>query len=336
MLGYDENVSEANGRARSGRCNGGFRSLVDTVKAGYLKIDRGELAARIADANARLADCRICPRDCGVDRLGGRTGVCRAGARPIVSSHGPHFGEERPLVGRGGSGTIFLTSCNLRCIYCQNYDTSHLREGREIAIEELAGMMLHLQGIGCHNINFVTPTHFVPQILAALSLAMEGGLRLPLVYNTGGYDSVETLELLDGVFDIYMPDMKYAGSEPARKYSRAKDYPEIVRAAVKEMHRQVGDLVLDEHGIARRGLIIRHLVLPEGLAGTREVMRFIAKEISPNSYVNVMAQYRPCYKAHQNPPLDRAITRAEYADAVRIALEEGITRLDEHPALLLL
>ncbi|HAW60601.1 MAG TPA: radical SAM protein [Actinobacteria bacterium] len=295
----------------------------------YIKLyEQGEFARRVKLACEKLRKCSICPRGCGVDRLAGERGFCRVGKLPMVSSCHPHFGEERPLVGTDGSGTIFLTRCNLGCLFCQNYTISHLGDGREVSLEELAQMMLHLQRLGCHNINFVTPTHFVPQILGALSQAIEGGLNVPLVYNTGGYDALETLRLLDGVFDIYMPDFKYADGDVAQKLARAKDYPQMAKAAIKEMYRQVGDLVLDERGIALRGLLVRHLVLPGGLAGTREVMRFLAKEISPDTYVNVMDQYYPCYKAFENPPLDRRITPAEFEEAVRMAREEGLWRLD--------
>lgn len=246
----------------------------------------------------------------------------------MVSSFGPHFGEESPLVGSCGSGTIFFTNCNLRCLFCQNYDISHLGRGEEVSGGQLAAIMLNLQRSGCHNVNLVSPTHFVPQILEALCMAAEEGLRLPLVYNTGGYESSETLALLDGVVDIYMPDAKYWGPEVARLLSEAPDYPEVMRQALKEMHRQVGDLAIDGLGIARRGLLVRHLVLPEGLAGTREVMNFIAKEISPNTYVNVMAQYRPCYRAQEIPELRRPISPEEYRQAVEGALGAGLHRLD--------
>jgi putative pyruvate formate lyase activating enzyme len=247
---------------------------------------------------------------------------------PFVSSWGPHFGEERPLVGSHGSGTIFFGNCNLGCIFCQNYTISHLGEGREMSFERLAEVMLELQGIGCHNINLVTPTHQMPMILRALSIAAHKGLTIPIVYNCGGYESLEAVKLLDGVVDIYMPDFKYADPEMSLKYSKAKDYPAVAKAVIREMHRQVGDLVMDEDGIALRGLLVRHLVLPEGVAGTREVVRFIAEEISKNTYVNIMDQYRPCYKAFVNPPLDRRITEKEFTEAVKLALEAGLTRLD--------
>ena len=303
----------------------------------YLNLLRSnELKERIREAYRRLEACDICPRECGVNRRESTKGaVCRTGERAVVSSYNPHFGEEAPLVGRHGSGTIFFSWCNLRCQYCQNYEISQLGHGREVEPEELATMMLRLQAMGCHNINLVSPTHVVPQILAGLLIAAQAGLRLPLVYNTGGYDSLKTLQLLDGIVDIYMPDMKYADAEIARKYSKVKNYPAVNQAAVKEMHRQVGDLVLDEGGVALRGLLVRHLVLPEGLAGTAEIVRFLAEEVSKNTYLNIMDQYRPCYKAHQLPPLDRRITHEEYAEAVRLAHEAGLHRLDERRSRLI-
>ncbi len=258
-----------------------------------------------------------------------KPGTCHTGVRALVSSFGPHFGEEDPLRGYRGSGTIFFAWCNLNCQFCQNYDISQLGHGREVEPEELAEMMLSLQAQGCHNINLVSPTHVVAPILAAVLIAAEAGLRLPLVWNTGGYDSLAALALLDGVVDIYMPDMKYADAEIAQKYSKIKDYPAVNQAAVREMHRQVGDLVLDENGIALRGLLVRHLVLPEGLAGTAEIARFLAGEVSRDTYINIMDQYRPCYKAAQLPPLDRPITRAEWERAVREAREAGLHRFDK-------
>lgn len=295
----------------------------------YLELlESGELDRRIDALYKLLSPCKLCPRECGVDRASDQRGFCRTGLNPVVSSYGPHFGEESPLVGFGGSGTIFLTHCNMACLYCQNYEISHLGEGREVSVEDLADMMLHLQRMGCHNINFVTPTHVVPQIVKAVRIAAEKGLRLPLVYNCGGYESVETLKLLDGIFDIYMPDFKYSDDKVAEELSRAPRYFEVAKAALKEMHRQVGDLVIDDRGIAVRGLLVRHLVLPNGLAGTEEAMRFIAEEISKNTYVNVMAQYRPCYKAFDHPLLNRPITSSEYREAIEIALKYGLRRLD--------
>jgi putative pyruvate formate lyase activating enzyme len=297
--------------------------------AAYLGLYRcGELATRIERAKSILGSCEICPRHCQVNRLAGEVGKCRTGARAMVSSYSPHFGEEAPLVGSHGSGTIFFTNCNLRCVFCQNYSISQLGEGREVNKEELAAMMLSLQKTGCHNINLVSPTHVVPQILEALELAVAGGLFIPLVYNSGGYDSVETLRLLEGIVDIYMPDMKYSDDEIARHYSGIENYPSVNRAAVKEMHRQVGDLQIDEQGVATRGLLVRHLVLPHGLAGTREIVRFLAEEISLNTYLNVMAQYHPCHKASQFPLLSRSITREEFLEAVELARQRGLQRLD--------
>lgn len=284
-------------------------------------------------AHRLLEACRVCPRDCGVDRTQDEKGFCEAGFPPEVSSYSPHFGEESPLVGRRGSGTIFLTHCNLGCLFCQNYSISHAGEGRKISIRRLAEMMMELQRLGCHNINFVSPTHFVPQILSALPQAIEMGLNIPLVYNTGGYDSVETLRLLDGVFDIYMPDFKYSQGEISQKYSQAPDYPVAAKEALKEMFRQVGDLEINEQGIAQRGLLVRHLVLPGGLAGTQDVMRFLAEEISKNTYVNIMDQYYPCGNIPLDSPLRRRITSEEYDEAVAIAKKEGITRLDKREKL---
>jgi len=246
----------------------------------------------------------------------------------VISSYAPHFGEEAPLVGRRGSGTIFFTYCNLRCILCQNYTISQLGEGRAVDQKELAEMMLSLQARGCHNINLVSPTHVVPHILDALELAVSIGLHLLLVYNSGGYDSVETLELLDGIVDIYMPDMKYSDEHTAEQLSGIKDYPKVNKAAVKEMHRQVGDLEIDKQSVAHRGLLVRHLVLPNRLARTQEVVRFLAQEISTNTYLNIMAQYHPCYKAFDIPQLARAVNRQEFLEAIDLAHQQGLNRLD--------
>ena len=295
----------------------------------YIKLyETGELQKRIDALNMILEDCHLCPRNCRVNRFKGEKGVCRVGSLPMVSSFHAHFGEEKPLVGYYGSGTIFLTYCNLKCLFCQNYDISHLGEGREVSLKELGDMMISLMRQGCHNINFVTPTHQTAQIVSALPYAIERGLGIPLVYNCGGYEFLETIKLLDGIFDIYMPDFKYGSNESAKKLSAAPDYVEITKVAIKEMHKQVGDLKMDKRGIAERGLLIRHLVLPEGLAGTWEVMKFIATEISKNTYINIMDQYRPCYKAFEHPPMNRRITGEEFEEAVRIAREEGLGRLD--------
>lgn len=282
----------------------------------------GELLLRVNKAREMMRNCRICPRNCEVDRLSGELGVCNTGELARVSSYFPHFGEEPPLVGYYGSGTIFFSYCSLKCIFCQNYTISHLGEGIELSPNAIADMMLDLQRQGCHNINFVTPTHVVPQILGALLIAVEKGLCIPLVYNTGGYDSVDTLKLLDGIIDIYMPDIKYSSSDIAKRLSKACDYPDIARAAILEMHRQVGDLAMDEKGIAFKGLLVRHLILPGGIAGTREAMRFLAREVSRNTYVNIMDQYHPCYKAIDHPLINRRITSEEYQEALKIAQEE--------------
>lgn len=289
----------------------------------------GELEARVAAAYLRLAACDICPRQCRADRLGGELGECRTGRRARVSSYGPHHGEEDPLRGTRGSGTIFFACCNLGCVFCQNAEISQVGAGQEVEAQALAAIMLELQDDGCHNINLVSPTHVVPQILAALSIAAHAGLELPIVYNSGGYDALDTLALLDGVVDIYMPDMKYADAEIARKYSGVPDYPQFNRAAVREMQRQVGDLWMDEAGIARRGLLVRHLLLPGGLAGTEQVLRFLAQEISPQVYLNLMDQYRPAYQAGRYPELDRPVTRSEYQQALELARSLGLKRLDQ-------
>ncbi|MCX8043873.1 MAG: radical SAM protein [Desulfobacterota bacterium] len=290
----------------------------------------GTLQERIEKAQALLAPCRLCPRQCGVNRLADERGFCATGRYAVVASYGPHFGEEAPLVGRCGSGTIFFSGCNLRCVFCQNYDISHESVGDALPPETLAGIMLELQRKGCHNINFVTPTHVVPQILEALPLAISRGLNIPLVYNTGGYDADTTIGLLDGIVDIYMPDLKFSRDIPALIYCKAPDYPEIVRAAIREMHRQVGDLVLDEHGHAQRGLLVRHLVMPDDIAGTSDAMRFLAGEISRSTYVNIMDQYRPCGdELDRFPELRRRITPEEYQHALEAAHAEGLYRLDD-------
>lgn len=299
------------------------------LEAGYLKLhEQGKLSERIEALWSRLEKCDICPHKCKVNRLKGERGKCKTGEKAQVSSFGPHFGEESPLVGSFGSGTIFFTNCNLSCIFCQNYDISHLAQGYEVEEKKIAEIMVSLQRSGSHNINFVTPTHVVPQIVKALPFAIDKGLKVPLVYNTGGYDLVSTLEFLDGIFDIYMPDLKYSNDEIAGRYCNANDYFSMVREAIKEMHRQVGDLKIDERGIALHGLLIRHLILPEDLAGTKEAMKFIAEKLSTNTYVNLMDQYHPCYKANEFPPLDRRITPKEFEQAAKIARDFGIARLD--------
>ena len=288
----------------------------------------------MAKAWEHLQCCDLCARYCRVDRLQGTKGaVCRTGEQAIVHSYGPHFGEEDPLRGNRGSGTIFFSWCNLRCVFCQNWEISHKGMGEPVTPEKLAQMMLELQAMGCHNINLVSPSHVVAQILAAVKIAAQQGLVLPLVYNTGGFDSLEALALLDGVVDIYMPDLKYGNSDTARRYSGVRDYVALNQAAVREMHRQVGDLVMDSEGIARRGLLIRHLVMPGLLEETAEVLRFIADELSPNSYINLMDQYHPCYRADEYPPLDRPLDRSEYLQAVEIAANCGLERLDRRLGL---
>jgi putative pyruvate formate lyase activating enzyme len=281
---------------------------------------------RVEKLYCLLENCSLCPRKCGINRIKGKEGYCRMGKDVVISSYGPHFGEERELVGQGGSGTIFLTGCNLHCLYCQNYDISTLNRGYEVTIEKLANIMLSLQKMGCHNINFVTPTHFTPQIVGAVVLAKEKGLDLPIVYNCGGYEDSYVLSLLEGIIDIYMPDVKYSETKISKEYSNAPDYFEVAKEALGEMHKQVGDLVTDKGKVATSGLLVRHLVLPGGLAGTGEIMHFIAKDISPDTYVNIMDQYRPCFKAGSFPELDRVVTENEYREAVEIAKKEGLHR----------
>jgi putative pyruvate formate lyase activating enzyme len=295
----------------------------------YVKAHQdGRLGKKARAAYAMLRSCRLCPRKCKVNRLAGETGVCKTGRYAKVSSFNPHFGEEAPLVGSHGSGTVFFTHCNLLCLFCQNFDISHEGYGQEVSDEELAGMMLALQKLGCHNINFVTPSHVVPQILGAVEIAAQQGLSVPLIYNTGGYDQPQTLKLLEDVFDINMPDFKFWDPGISQQACNAADYPEVARTALKEMHRQVGDLVVDNAGIARRGLLIRHLVLPHGLAGTGEIMRFIAQELSADSYVNIMTQYRPCGRASEVKGLGGYPSRSDFEAAVEAARRQGITRLD--------
>ena len=294
-------------------------SYIETHKKGLLR-------KKSQKAYKELRSCDLCPRHCSVNRLAGETGICRTGENSIVSSYNAHFGEEAPLVGSKGSGTIFFTHCNLLCNFCQNYEISHLGDGQEVSDRELADIMLYLQDSGCHNINFVTPTHVVPQILSAVEIAASEGLSVPLVYNSGGYEKVESLKLLEGVFDIYLPDFKFWNSGIAQITCNAHDYPEAARNALIEMHRQVGDLVCDSSGTAERGLLIRHLVLPEGFAGTREIMRFIVEKISKNSFVNIMSQYRPCGNAHEVEALSSRLTYQDYTEAFQAAKDEGITR----------
>ena len=306
----------------------------------YLNLSKKDLNQRIEKFFNILENCEICPRKCHVNRLKNEKGYCQLGFLPQVSAYHPHFGEEAVLVGQYGSGTIFFTSCNLSCVYCQNYEISQLRIGEEISFEKLAKMMINLQDRGCHNINLVSPTSHIPAIIKSLAIAKDMGLNLPLVYNTNTYDSVEILKLLDGIVDIYMPDTKYSDDRIAFKYSdalyppefceakfRRAGYFEIMKEAIKEMHRQVGDLVIDKRGIAIKGLLIRHLVLPNNLAGSEKIFEFIAKEISQNTFLNIMDQYRPCFKAFQFPELSRRIIPKEFKDSIRLAKKAGLKRL---------
>ena len=297
----------------------------------YLRLyESGELTARVDRGLELLADCTVCPRDCHVNRLQDKYAVCKTGRYAVVSSHFAHMGEENCLRGWNGSGTIFFSWCNLRCVFCQNYDISWQGGGRATPPDQLARMMLSLQERGCHNINFVTPEHVAPQILEALPQAIEGGLRLPLVYNTSGYDSLDSIELMDGIVDIYMPDFKFWDPEMARHYVKAPNYPEAARGAIRAMHRQVGDLVLDENGLALRGVLLRHLVMPGGIAGTKEIMEWVARELGPDTYVNVMAQYYPAGKVSGKDyvEINRAPRLDEYQEAVSAARAAGLRRLD--------
>jgi len=295
----------------------------------YLKaLKLGILRQRVQQARKMLSPCKLCPRECGVNRLENERGFCGTGSQALVASANPHFGEESCLVGTQGSGTIFFASCNLKCIFCQNYEISHYNEGDEVSTEQLGSIMLTLQAYGCHNINFVTPSHVVPQLLAALEWSAERGLRLPLVYNSSAYDSLETLALLDGIVDIYMPDLKCMDSETSEEILNARDYPEKAAEAIAEMHRQAGDLEIDSTGLAVRGLLVRHLVMPGNTASTRATLAFLAQEISPNTYVNVMDQHRPCGTASGHPIIGRGITHDEYMSALEWARREGLSRLD--------
>jgi putative pyruvate formate lyase activating enzyme len=321
-------------KAQEGEKNGkeifsfSSRSSEFTMNASYLELlENGQLTERVQEAEALFTHCTCCGWECRLDRRV-KVGICRTGVQARLASYGPHMGEEAPLRGWRGSGTIFFAGCNLRCQYCQNDDISQTRGGEEVTPQKLAAVMLELQRSGCHNINFVSPTHVIFSILAAVEIAARNGLTIPLVYNTGGYDTLEALRLLDGVIDIYMPDMKYASAQIGLKYSKVRNYPQLNRAAVKEMHRQVGDLQLDENGLARRGLLVRHLVLPHGLAGTEEIVGFLVAEISPNTYLNVMDQYHPAWLAKQYSRLSRRITTEEYRQAVELARQAGLARLD--------
>ncbi len=302
------------------------------TEPGYLHLyETGELKERVNRALEALRSCRVCPWNCGVNRLDNRKQVCRTGRYARVSSYFPHFGEEDCLRGWRGSGTIFFGWCNLRCVFCQNFDISQQEAGMEVEPQRLAAMMVELQELGCHNINWVTPEHVVPQILEALPLAIEKGLRLPIVYNTSAFDSLESLRLMDGIVDIYMPDFKYWYPDKAKRYLKTDRYPEVARQAIKAMFRQVGDLQIDARGLATRGLLVRHLVMPGGLEDTREIMRFLAREISPHTYVNIMDQYRPAgnVDAHRYPELNRRITEEELESAYQFARAAGLYRFDK-------
>jgi putative pyruvate formate lyase activating enzyme len=302
---------------------------MSSSKPVYLKTySQGLLKEKTIKSLNLLEKCTLCPRKCGVNRMLNEKGFCQTGKHALVAVCTPHFGEEAPLVGTRGAGTIFFSFCNLKCVFCQNYHVSHNGEGKPVSDTELADMMMSLQQAGCHNINFVTPSHVVPQILCALEKAIEKGLTVPLVYDTSGFDSVETLKLLEGVIDIYMPDFKFWNPQIAGRFCDAPDYPEVVKRAVVEMHRQVGDLIMDESGIAQHGLIIRHLVMPGGMAQTREVMAFIANRISPDSYVNIMAQYKKYAPMDGIEALCKSISKHDYEIALREAKEQGLSRFD--------
>jgi len=303
------------------------KESTDSRLPSYVALHRsGELAERSAALRAEYESCSLCPRDCRVDRTRGQTGRCRASGRMRVASAFPHSGEERPLSGSRGSGTIFFSHCGLRCVYCQNHDISIDGRGKDVSAARVAESMLKLQGMGCHNINLVTPTHFLPGILAALEIAVPAGLRIPLVYNTSGFEKPDILRRLDGIVDIYLPDFKYWDPEAAARYSSdAFSYPHYARLALREMHRQVGVLERDGRGVARRGLIVRHLVLPNRLAGTRDALKFIAEEISRSTAVNIMRQYRPEHRAYDFPNIDRRLTSAEYRRALEWADEFGLS-----------
>ncbi len=296
-----------------------------SIRPRYLSLSRDELDARVARAIASLEHCRACPRDCGVNRLADKWSACKTGRYAVVSSAFPHFGEEDCLRGWNGSGTIFFAHCNLRCVFCQNYDISQSIPAKHAppgsTPDEIAELMLALQRQGCHNINFVTPEHVVPQVLEAAAVAIDRGLTLPIVYNTSAYDSMESLELLDGVVDIYMPDFKYWSAEESGRYLKADDYPEVARRVVTEMHRQVGPLVLDKDGLARRGVLIRHLFMPGGLENTRAILEWIARTLGRDTYLNLMDQYHPAGKvtADRYSPINRRVTVREFSEAVRIA-----------------
>ncbi|MBN1932832.1 MAG: radical SAM protein [Desulfobacterales bacterium] len=298
----------------------------------YIKaFQSGLLHEKVKSANKILNSCVLCPRECRINRIEGQLGICKTGKNAWLNAYKAHLGEETPLIGKNGSGTFFFTHCNLLCIFCQNYELSHEGRGKEISNSEMAEMMLILQEAECPNIHFISPTHVVPQILSALEIAVQKGLSIPLVYNSSGYESIETLKILDGIIDIYMPDFKFWDPDISEKLCSAYDYPEKARAAIIEMHRQVGDLVLDESGKAHRGLLLRHLIMPSGLAGTQNIMHFVAQEISPNTYVNIMPQFKPHGRSYEVKELMNCITEDDYADTLKAAREAGIHRIDPRP-----
>ncbi len=315
------------GRAQAGSTTA---TVAGDWRPAYLQFEEeGRFAERIDQAYAMLESCQLCPRGCGVDRLHGERGLCRSPEQVVVYSAQPHFGEELPLVGRFGSGTIFFSNCSLRCVFCQNWPIAHEGRGQRLDDEQLAKLMLEVQRIGCHNINLVTPTHVMPHILNATRIAAQQGLRIPLCYNTGGYDAIEAIELLDGIVDIYLPDLKFMDAEQAERYTGAVDYPQTAQRAIAEMHRQVGELVTDVSGVAVRGLMIRHLVMPNRVSGAREFVHWVADTLSTSTYVNIMSQYRVEHHAFEYPDIARAITTQEFLEAMDWAEEAGLTNLDE-------
>lgn len=297
------------------------------VYPSYLSLyESGDLRERVEKAKEISKRCVLCPRVCMANRYKGDIGECGVGRYALISAYGPHFGEERVLRGWRGSGTVFFAGCNMRCVYCQNYEISQYKEGYEVSPEELAWIFLRVQEMGCHNLNLVTPSHVIWQILEALYIAVQRGFKLPIVYNTSSYDSIQSLKLMEGIVDVYMPDIKYSDSKVAEKYSGVKNYWEVAKKALKEMHKQVGDLVINEQGLAVRGLLIRHLVLPNNVAGSKEVIKFIAEEVSKNSWVNIMDQYYPTYRAFEYHEISRRITGKEYYEVVEFARKMGIHR----------
>lgn len=299
------------------------------------KLTIDELREKSIQLKELLYNCRICPNECEVNRFESPSGKCYSTSEIMISSLGPHFGEEQPLVGTNGSGTIFLTNCNLSCVFCQNYDISQQGRGETVSVSEFADAMMSIQNRGCHNLNLVSPTHYIPQIVEALTLAIEKGFELPIVYNCGGYESVETLRLLEDVIDIYMPDIKYSEDAVAEEYSGITGYWTVVQKAIKEMHRQVGDLKISKRGIAQRGLLIRHLVLPNAIAGSNKIIDFIAEQISTDTYLNIMNQYHPAFKSYQHPEIHRRITKSEYSEVIKYAKERGLTRGIENTSFLI-